>query len=58
MDIFRGFGVPVPAGGTATTVAEATALYESKIGKGKDCVIKAMVLAGDCSFNFQFSFSF
>ena len=46
MDIMRGFGIPVPKGGMATTVAEAENVYKTVIGEGKDCVIKAMVLAG------------
>lgn len=46
MDIMRSFGVPVPKGGVATTVQEVDQVYKTVIGEGKDCVIKAMVLAG------------
>jgi len=46
MDIMRGFGIPVPRGGMATTVEEADQIYKTIIGPGKDCVIKAMVLTG------------
>jgi len=46
MDIFRGFGIPVPKSGMATSVDEAKKLYKDVIGEGKDCVIKAMVLTG------------
>eukprot|EP01040_Poterioochromonas_malhamensis_P021446 gene21446-25880_t len=46
MDIMRSFGVPVPKGGVATNVQEVEQVYKSVIGEGKDCVIKAMVLAG------------
>jgi succinyl-CoA synthetase beta subunit len=46
MDIMRGFGIPVPKGGVATTVEEATQVYKTVVGEGKDCVIKAMVLTG------------
>jgi succinyl-CoA synthetase beta subunit len=46
MDIMRTFDIPVPKGGMATSVADASKLYDSIIGKGNDCVIKAMVLTG------------
>lgn len=46
MDVFRGFGIPVPKSGMATSVEEANQLYKDVIGEGKDCVIKAMVLTG------------
>ncbi len=46
MDVFRGFGIPVPKSGMATSVDEAKKLYKDVIGEGKDCVIKAMVLTG------------
>jgi succinyl-CoA synthetase beta subunit len=46
MDLLRSFGVPVPQGGVATNLSEVEAVYKAKIGEGKDCVIKAMVLAG------------
>lgn len=46
MDILRNFGVPVPKGGVATNVDEVGHVYKNLIGEGKDCVIKAMVLAG------------
>ena len=46
MDVMRGFGIPVPNGGVATSVEEASAVYKKTIGEGKDCVIKAMVLTG------------
>lgn len=46
MDIMRSFDIPVPKGGVATTVQEATQVYKDVIGEGKDCVIKAMVLTG------------
>jgi succinyl-CoA synthetase beta subunit len=46
MDILRSMNVPVPRGGVASTVEEAKEVYKSKIGEGKDCVIKACVLAG------------
>lgn len=46
MDIMRGFGIPVPKSGMATTVEDASKLYKDVIGEGKDCVIKAMVLTG------------
>jgi succinyl-CoA synthetase beta subunit len=46
MDVMRGFGIPVPKTGMATSVAEATTLYKELIGEGNDCVIKAMVLTG------------
>ena len=46
MDIMRGFQIPVPKGGMATSVAEAEQVYKTIIGEGKDCVIKAMVLTG------------
>lgn len=46
MDIMRKFGIPVPKGGVANTVAEAEQVYKTIIGDGKDCVIKAMVLTG------------
>jgi succinyl-CoA synthetase beta subunit len=46
MDIMRGFNIPVPKGGMATSVAEADKVYKEIIGDGNDCVIKAMVLCG------------
>lgn len=46
MDIMRGFGIPVPKGGMGTSVDEINQVYKTVIGEGKDCVIKAMVLAG------------
>jgi len=46
MDIMRGFGIPVPKSAMAESVEEADKKYKSVIGEGKDCVIKAMVLAG------------
>ena len=46
MDIMRSFNIPVPRGGMATSVEEANQVYKTIIGEGKDCVIKAMVLAG------------
>jgi succinyl-CoA synthetase beta subunit len=46
MDIMRGFGIPVPKGGMATSVEEAKQVYKTVIGDGKDFVIKAMVLTG------------
>ncbi len=46
MDVMRTFGIPVPKSGSATSVAEIEKVYEDVIGKGNDCVIKAMVLAG------------
>jgi succinyl-CoA synthetase beta subunit len=46
MDVMRTFGIPVPRGGVATNIDEVSQLYKTVIGEGKDCVIKAMVLAG------------
>ncbi|RYG67481.1 hypothetical protein EON64_07345 [archaeon] len=46
MDVMRSFNIPVPRGGVASTVEEAQHVYKTVIGEGKDCVIKAMVLAG------------
>lgn len=46
MDVMRKFGIPVPKGGVATSVQEVEQVYKNVIGEGKDCVIKAMVLAG------------
>jgi len=46
MDIMRSFQIPVPKGGVATSVEEATHVYKTIIGEGNDCVIKAMVLTG------------
>ena len=46
MDVMRSFKIPVPRGGVASTVEEAQQVYKNVIGEGKDCVIKAMVLAG------------
>ena len=46
MDIMRGFNIPVPKGGMATSVAEAEQVYKNVIGEGNDCVIKSMVLTG------------
>jgi len=46
MDIMRGFGIPVPKGGAATSVEGVGKLYKDIIGEGNDCVIKAMVLTG------------
>jgi succinyl-CoA synthetase beta subunit len=46
MEIMRGFNIPVPRGGVATSVDEVTQVYKTVIGEGKDCVIKAMVLTG------------
>ena len=46
MDIMRSFDIPVPKGGMAESVADATKVYKEKIGDGEDCVIKAMVLTG------------
>lgn len=46
MDILRTFNVPVPRGGVATNLDEVQQVYKTVIGEGKDCVIKAMVLAG------------
>jgi succinyl-CoA synthetase beta subunit len=46
MDVMRSFGIPVPRSAVATSVQEANHVYKTVIGEGKDCVIKAMVLAG------------
>jgi succinyl-CoA synthetase beta subunit len=46
MDIMRSFGIRVPNGGMATNLDEVNQVYKTKIGEGKDCVIKAMVLTG------------
>lgn len=46
MDVMRTFGIPVPKGGAATNIDEVKQIYKTVIGDGKDCVIKAMVLAG------------
>lgn len=46
MDIMRGLNIPVPKGGMATSVSEASKVYKDIIGDGNDCVIKAMVLCG------------
>ncbi len=46
MDIMRSFGIPVPKSGMATSVEEASHVYKTVVGEGKDCVIKAMVLTG------------
>ena len=46
MDVMRRFEIPVPKSAAATTPEEAEAVYEKVIGKGNDCVIKAMVLTG------------
>lgn len=46
MEVMRGFEIPVPRGGVASTVEEATEVYKKAIGAGNDCVIKAMVLTG------------
>jgi len=46
MDIMRSFGITVPKSAMAESVADADKVYKSVIGEGKDCVIKAMVLAG------------
>jgi len=46
MDILRSFGVPCPKGGVANSLEEVEQVYKTKIGEGKDCVIKAMVLTG------------
>ena len=34
MDIMRSFDIPVPKGGVATTVQEATQVYKDVIGEG------------------------
>jgi hypothetical protein len=34
MDIMRSFGIPVPNGGVATTVQEASQVYKNVIGEG------------------------
>ena len=46
MDVMRRFEIPVPKSAAASTPEEAEAVYEKVIGKGNDCVIKAMVLTG------------
>lgn len=46
MEVMRKHGVNVPNTVGASTVAEVKAAYKETIGEGKDCVIKAMVLAG------------
>jgi succinyl-CoA synthetase beta subunit len=46
MDVMRSFGVTVPRGGVATSLDEVNQVYKTIIGEGKDCVVKAMVLAG------------
>lgn len=46
MDVMRSFGITVPRGGVATNLEEVQQVYQTVIGEGKDCVIKAMVLAG------------
>lgn len=46
MDLMRSFGIPVPKSVSGTSVAEIEKGYDDVIGKGNDCVIKAMVLAG------------
>lgn len=46
MDVMRDHKIVVPKGGMADSTAAAEALYNDVIGKGNDCVIKAMVLTG------------
>jgi succinyl-CoA synthetase beta subunit len=46
MDIMRSFGITVPNSAMAESVEEVGKVYKTLIGDGKDCVIKAMVLAG------------
>lgn len=46
MDIMRKLGIPVPNGGVAHSIEEATEVYKKTIGEGNECVIKAMVLTG------------
>jgi hypothetical protein len=43
MDILRGFNVPVPKGGVATSVDEAQKVYVDKIGQGKYFIAFAFV---------------
>jgi len=46
MDVMRKFDIPVPNTGMAENMDQVKAVYKNIIGEGKDCVIKAMVLAG------------
>lgn len=46
MEIMSDFSIPVPRSKAASTAAEAGEVYNSLIGEGNDCVIKAMVLCG------------
>jgi succinyl-CoA synthetase beta subunit len=46
MDIMRKFDIPVPNSVMAESMTELKTGYKEVIGEGKDCVIKAMVLAG------------
>ncbi len=46
MDVMRKFDIPVPKGGMAENLDQVKNVYKTVIGEGKDCVIKAMVLAG------------
>jgi succinyl-CoA synthetase beta subunit len=46
MELMRKFGIDTPKTASATTPAEARAVYAKVIGEDNDCVIKAMVLAG------------
>lgn len=46
MDMLREHGVSVPNSASASSAIEAEKVYKEIVGAGKDCVIKAMVLAG------------
>jgi len=46
MNVFRKFDIPVPNGDVAHSLADVERVYDDVIGKGNDCVIKAMVLTG------------
>lgn len=56
MDIMRKNNVPVPRGGHATSIQEALDVHKSIIGDGNDCVVKAMVFAGNAYKLNHFSF--
>lgn len=46
MEVMRKFDIPVPNTGMAENMDQVKSVYKNVIGEGKDCVIKAMVLAG------------
>lgn len=46
MEVMRRFDVPVPKTVMAENLDQVKQAYKTVIGEGKDCVIKAMVLAG------------